>query len=45
LTVSLTIKSKRNLESAYSERSLLTDVADCHLQTFKIAIAFHALGE
>jgi hypothetical protein len=43
--VSLTIKSKRNLESAYSERSLLTDVADCHLQTLKIAIAFHASAE
>ena len=36
---------KAYLESAYSQRSLLTDVADCHLRTLKAAIAFQALAE
>ena len=35
---------KAYLEPVYSERSLLTDVADCHLPTLKIAIALHALA-
>ena len=35
---------KAYLEPAYSERSLLTDVNDCHLPTLKIAIALHALA-